>query len=222
MMFGGVAAVANEASRSRTSEQRSFMGSEKRAVRGFLPVILRFSQGTGPASVVSDATMRRRTAHVATRGRWMKVAPMPTPLAKCISQDRINALQLHVSQMWQRLTRSTRDALEAAQDSKLETPEGERWPLYVSAGERVKMVRERLRRTLDAGSFRRLDIRMLSGAPEQITEHGLVYLPGRYVVPGGRFNEMYGWDSYFIAQGLLCEGRTGAWRSRSPAFSFIR
>ncbi|MFO1436771.1 MAG: trehalase family glycosidase [Verrucomicrobiaceae bacterium] len=134
---------------------------------------------------------------------------MPTPPAKSISQDKINALQLHVSQMWQRLTRSTRDALEAAQDSKLETPEGERWPLYVSAGERVKMVRERLRRTLDAGSFRRLDIRMLSGAPEQITEHGLVYLPGRYVVPGGRFNEMYGWDSYFIAQGLLCEGRTG-------------
>jgi neutral trehalase len=24
-----------------------------------------------------------------------------------------------------------------------------------------------------------------------------------YVVPGGRFNEMYGWDSYFIQLGLL-------------------
>jgi len=27
-----------------------------------------------------------------------------------------------------------------------------------------------------------------------------------YVVPGGRFNEMYGWDSYFIVLGLLTDG----------------
>jgi len=27
-----------------------------------------------------------------------------------------------------------------------------------------------------------------------------------FVVPGGRFNEMYGWDSYFIAMGLLIDG----------------
>src|SRR6266404_1696203 len=29
----------------------------------------------------------------------------------------------------------------------------------------------------------------------------------KYVVPGGRFNEMYGWDSYFIVRGLVREGR---------------
>lgn len=29
-----------------------------------------------------------------------------------------------------------------------------------------------------------------------------------YVVPGGRFNELYGWDSYFITLGLLQDGRT--------------
>ncbi len=28
-----------------------------------------------------------------------------------------------------------------------------------------------------------------------------------FVVPGGRFNEMYGWDSYFEALGLLIDGR---------------
>ncbi|GAB5398943.1 MAG: hypothetical protein Aureis2KO_05280 [Aureisphaera sp.] len=28
-----------------------------------------------------------------------------------------------------------------------------------------------------------------------------------FVVPGGRFNEMYGWDSYFEAVGLLLDGR---------------
>src|SRR5882724_4521842 len=36
---------------------------------------------------------------------------------------------------------------------------------------------------------------------------GLLYLEHKYVVPGGRFNEMYGWDSYFIVRGLVREGR---------------
>lgn len=34
---------------------------------------------------------------------------------------------------------------------------------------------------------------------------GLLYLPHPYVVPGGFFNEMYGWDSYFIELGLLAD-----------------
>ena len=38
---------------------------------------------------------------------------------------------------------------------------------------------------------------------DQLNAHGLLYLPNKYVVPGGRFNEMYGWDSYFIIVGLL-------------------
>ena len=32
-------------------------------------------------------------------------------------------------------------------------------------------------------------------------------LPGRYIVPGGRFNEIYYWDSYFTMQGLEESGR---------------
>jgi alpha,alpha-trehalase len=39
----------------------------------------------------------------------------------------------------------------------------------------------------------------------EIPGEGLLYLPDRYVVPGGRFNEMYGWDSYFIILGLVEE-----------------
>lgn len=39
----------------------------------------------------------------------------------------------------------------------------------------------------------------------EVPEEGLLYLPNRYVVPGGRFNEMYGWDSYFIILGLVEE-----------------
>lgn len=41
------------------------------------------------------------------------------------------------------------------------------------------------------------------GQPVQVPTPGLLYLPHPYVVPGGRFNEMYGWDSYFILLGLL-------------------
>ena len=41
---------------------------------------------------------------------------------------------------------------------------------------------------------------------DQLNAHGLLYLPNKYVVPGGRFNEMYGWDSYFIIIGLLEDG----------------
>ena len=40
-----------------------------------------------------------------------------------------------------------------------------------------------------------------------LSPQGLLYLEHKYVVPGGRFNEMYGWDSYFIVRGLLQDGK---------------
>ena len=43
--------------------------------------------------------------------------------------------------------------------------------------------------------------------PDRLPVPGLLFLPNPYVVPGGRFNEMYGWDSYFIIRGLLEDGR---------------
>jgi alpha,alpha-trehalase len=43
--------------------------------------------------------------------------------------------------------------------------------------------------------------------PEEVPASGLLYLPYPYVVPGGRFNEMYGWDSYFILLGLEADHR---------------
>jgi alpha,alpha-trehalase len=49
---------------------------------------------------------------------------------------------------------------------------------------------------------------------------GLLYLPNRYVVPGGRFNEMYGWDSYFIIRGLLQAGRVELARGIVENFFF--
>ena len=43
--------------------------------------------------------------------------------------------------------------------------------------------------------------------PQDLEAQGLLYLPHPYIVPGGRFNEMYGWDSYFIILGLEAEHR---------------
>src|SRR6185437_12289430 len=42
--------------------------------------------------------------------------------------------------------------------------------------------------------------------PTTLPAQGLLYLPYPYVVPGGFFNEMYGWDSYFIVLGLVADG----------------
>ncbi|MGD0693656.1 MAG: trehalase family glycosidase [Terriglobia bacterium] len=49
---------------------------------------------------------------------------------------------------------------------------------------------------------------------------GLLYLEKPYVVPGGRFNEMYGWDSYFIIRGLLEAGRLDLARGMVENFFF--
>lgn len=49
---------------------------------------------------------------------------------------------------------------------------------------------------------------------------GLLYLPNKYVVPGGRFNEMYGWDSYFIIRGLLRAGHVELVRGMVENFFF--
>lgn len=38
------------------------------------------------------------------------------------------------------------------------------------------------------------------------SESSLLPLPKPYVVPGGRFREIYYWDSYFTAQGLMADG----------------
>ena len=54
----------------------------------------------------------------------------------------------------------------------------------------------------------------------KIQPHGLLYLPDKYVVPGGRFNEMYGWDSYFIIRGLLRAGRIELARGMVDNFFF--
>jgi alpha,alpha-trehalase len=56
--------------------------------------------------------------------------------------------------------------------------------------------------------------------PQSLPAQGLLYLPNPYVVPGGRFNEMYGWDSYFILLGLEADHREALARGIVDDFLF--
>ncbi len=56
--------------------------------------------------------------------------------------------------------------------------------------------------------------------PEQLPAAGLLYLPNPYVVPGGRFNEMYGWDSFFILLGLEADHREALAKGMVDNFLF--
>ena len=63
----------------------------------------------------------------------------------------------------------------------------------------------------------KIEIRTL---PEHVVQPGLLYLPQAYVVPGGRFNEMYGWDSYFIQVGLLRDGENALAKDMADNFLY--
>ncbi len=55
---------------------------------------------------------------------------------------------------------------------------------------------------------------------DHFSPHGLLYLPNPYVVPGGFFNEMYGWDSYFIIRGLLEDNKLDLARGQVENFFY--
>jgi alpha,alpha-trehalase len=122
------------------------------------------------------------------------------------SPARLAAVERYIERSWAALTRSTRDLPEAARDPKMPRPPGEPWPVYVAPTENRARIAAGLRAALGPERMAAIELRTLPGRPLDAREHGLLYLPRPYVVPGGRFNEMYGWDSYFILVGLLRGG----------------
>ncbi len=110
----------------------------------------------------------------------------------------------YISKSWDTLTRSMEDCTTVV-DPKL----AEHSVLYLPANVPVSAQVEEMQRRCHV---------QVKALPEKITRPGqldtskldppgLLYLEHKYVVPGGRFNEMYGWDSYFIVRGLVREGR---------------
>ena len=115
----------------------------------------------------------------------------------------------YIKNNWSVLTRSHANLAIAAEDPKSPGPPGARRLVYVATGEDISAIEGRLREQMQPADFQKIELRILPSNPEQIREPGLLYLPWPYVVPGGRFNEMYGWDSFFIQMGLLRDGVLG-------------
>ena len=61
---------------------------------------------------------------------------------------------------------------------------------------------------LDVRSYIRETWKTLRRAPDEAEpDSSLLPLPHPYIVPGGRFREIYYWDSYFTMQGLMQDGQ---------------
>ncbi len=104
---------------------------------------------------------------------------------------------IHAS--WDSLTRSVNDCGAFADPKVLGTP-----VMYLPAEVPIPAAVKALEEKCHAGVMnlpRRIE-KLGDLMPQELATEGLLYLPNPYVVPGGRFNEMYGWDSFFILLGL--------------------
>src|SRR5690349_11496534 len=123
----------------------------------------------------------------------------------------------YISSAWDTLTRSM-TSCESVVDPKLAAPS----ILYLPADFNAPPAVQKLQQDC------KIDVEHLPGViqrpgqvdPRTINPPGLLFLENSYVVPGGRFNEMYGWDSYFIIRGLLQDGRLDLARGMVENFFF--
>ncbi|HEY4361360.1 MAG TPA: trehalase family glycosidase [Bryobacteraceae bacterium] len=109
-----------------------------------------------------------------------------------------------ISQTWTALRRANTSPLKAASDDKVAKTGNV--IVYVPRDLPAAKIASLLQRQLTPSEIRLVSVLPLPEGVEDV-KPGLLYLPHPYVVPGGRFNEMYGWDSYFILRGLLQDGR---------------
>ena len=126
----------------------------------------------------------------------------PSLIAQTAPQPQPVPILDYISRTWGVLTRSNRGLASAAPDPKFPQQHAP-WPVYISRSENLQRVEMQLRQEMQPGDFAKIQVRLLPESVTQLSEQGLLYLPRPYVVPGGRFNEMYGWDSYFTQVGLL-------------------
>jgi alpha,alpha-trehalase len=123
------------------------------------------------------------------------------------SRARREALRRYIHDAWAPLTRTLAALPEAAVDPKSPHEAGAPWPVYIPRDEDPLRIDAALGAVMPPVKRATITLRPLPANPADVRVHGLLYLPRPYVVPGGRFNEMYGWDSYFILLGLLADGQ---------------
>ena len=137
------------------------------------------------------------------RGLCLILLAVSAAAQQAVRPQQPDLIRDYIRRTWTVLTRSNRTLAKDAVDPKFHpTPNG-RWPVYVPRDADLGEIETQIRQEMSATDFRTIQLRLLPQKPEQLRDQGLLYLPKPYVVPGGRFNEMYGWDSYFIQIGLL-------------------
>ncbi len=157
-------------------------------------------------STVNSSLARVTCSKMALALALSSLAALPslaqqTPKA---ATDGLAPIRGYIASGWNTLSRSLSDC-STFTDTKLTTAPQLYLPADLPVPDGVKQLATRCGvevKSLPA-SFRHLgDL-----GSQVLDPPGLLYLEHPYVVPGGRFNEMYGWDSYFILVGLLRDHR---------------
>jgi alpha,alpha-trehalase len=148
---------------------------------------------------------------------WYVHAKVRTVDHAALEGHKLTPILDYISSAWETLTRSTSTCV-AVSDPKLTETE----VLYLPAD---RVIPAALATRLRDCNVRVEHLPSIIRGPGQITGNGiqppgLLFLENSYVVPGGRFNEMYGWDSYFIIRGLLRAGKVDLARGMVDNFSF--
>src|SRR2546423_3287426 len=136
------------------------------------------------------------------------------------SRADLRAIRQYIKRGWRTLERGPRQLAAAAVDPKFAATHGTRWPVYVARAENLERIAQSLRAQMPAEDFARIELRQLPANMDEPQAPGLLYLPRPYIVPGGRFNEMYGWDSYFIQVGLVRDGELALARDMCENFLY--
>lgn len=131
----------------------------------------------------------------------------------------------YIHHKWTELTREHDSLfLGMLKDEKVPFIEGSKPILYISRKEDKKQIQTYLKELrkqvvtrakkgeipgVKAEDIPEIIVKTLPKKSSRIKDedHGLLYLPHPYVVPGGRFNETYGWDSAFIVRGLVLDNK---------------
>ena len=138
-------------------------------------------------------------------------------LAERIFENPVTRISRSIRELyWDGLTRrvDAENLAQALPDSKL--PKSEWRYVYVPAADTMAV--DYFTKAASATPSLKIKVVPLEKGKEISSNHGLLTLAlekdkeGRirgvpFVVPGGRFNEMYGWDSYFEALGLIVDER---------------
>jgi alpha,alpha-trehalase len=132
------------------------------------------------------------------------------------NQPGLTSILSYISSGWDTLTRSMTDC-NTVGDTKLNQKSVLYLPAHFSAPAAVTETQKRCNIEVQ-------ELPLTITGPGQVANAiypaGLLYLENSYVVPGGRFNEMYGWDSYFIVRGLLENNRVALARGMVDNFFF--